>query len=102
MKTLTKENFNFLTSLRKNNNRDWFNENKETYLKFHQEMIGFADEVLDLMQQHDNIETISGKKAFIAFIVTFDFLRISHPIKIIGVVALSAQQNICVEGITFI
>lgn len=62
MSTFTKDNFNFLEKLRKNNNRDWFNANKEEYLSQHQDMIAFADDLLIEINKHDNIETPTGKK----------------------------------------
>ena len=63
MKTLNKENIDFLNQLKQNNNRDWFLANKPVYEKNRQNVIEFADEVLSLLNQHDNIETISGKKS---------------------------------------
>lgn len=62
MKTLT-SSFEFITKLNNNNNRDWFNANKEEYIVAHDQVIQFADELLAFMNQHDNIETPSGKKS---------------------------------------
>ena len=53
----------FLKKLSKNNNRDWFNENKSLYVEEHEKVISFADSVLSELQKHDKIETVSGKKA---------------------------------------
>jgi len=63
MKTLNKQNLDFLKELKQNNNRDWFLENKSTYEKNREEVAEFADEVLKLLNQHDQIETVSGKKS---------------------------------------
>ncbi|MGB0886505.1 MAG: DUF2461 domain-containing protein [Vicingaceae bacterium] len=63
MTEISKGNFNFLKQLKKNNNRDWFNTNKDQYLKQHQNIIEFADEVLKELNVHDNIETPTGKKS---------------------------------------
>jgi len=63
MAAISKDNISFLKKLGKNNDRDWFQENKAEYVRQHEEMILFADELLGLMNQHDNIETISGKKS---------------------------------------
>ena len=52
---ISKENFDFLNKLKKNNNRDWFNENKDIYLNHHQNTIDFADQVLIELSKHDNI-----------------------------------------------
>ncbi|MFL5764295.1 MAG: DUF2461 domain-containing protein [Bacteroidia bacterium] len=53
----------FLKLVKKNNNREWFNKNKERYLKEHQQIIAFADALLRKMNEHDVIETVSGKKS---------------------------------------
>ena len=63
MSTIWKEHFDFLNKLKKNNNRDWFNENKDIYLNHHQNTIDFADQVLIELSKHDNIETPTGKKS---------------------------------------
>ena len=63
MSAITKSNFYFLKKLAKNNNRDWFNDNKDEYVTNHEQMISFADSVLEEMHKHDNIETVSGKKS---------------------------------------
>jgi uncharacterized protein (TIGR02453 family) len=51
----------FLKKLSKNNNREWFNKNKDRYLKEYESMIAFADALLKEMRKHDTIETNSGK-----------------------------------------
>jgi uncharacterized protein (TIGR02453 family) len=61
--TITKETFDFLTLLKNNNNRDWFNAHKDLYHENHQMMIDFADDVLEKMNKIDHIETVSGKKS---------------------------------------
>ncbi|MBD98636.1 MAG: TIGR02453 family protein [Verrucomicrobia bacterium] len=54
---------NFLKKLKKNNNRDWFQENKSEYIQSNEEMIAFADQLLERMDSFDKIETVSGKKS---------------------------------------
>ena len=63
MSTINKSNLDFIKSLSKNNNRDWFNANKNEYLTEHAQIISFADALLNEVSKHDNLETISGKKA---------------------------------------
>lgn len=64
MKTVIDEDsINFLKKLSKNNNREWFNEHKDMYEKAHNNIIAFADALLTEMNEHDHIETESGKKA---------------------------------------
>lgn len=56
-------NFDFLNLIKKNNDRDWFNKNKDRYLKELQNIELFADTLLSEMNKHDVIETVSGKKS---------------------------------------
>lgn len=60
---IKKESIDFLKTLSKNNNRDWFNKHKDKYLEAHSNLIAFADALLIEMNKHDNIETSSGKKS---------------------------------------
>lgn len=48
--------FKFLKKLGKNNNRDWFTENKPTYQDAHENFKAFAAELDKEMQAWDNIE----------------------------------------------
>ncbi|MCW3077343.1 MAG: hypothetical protein JWO32_1952 [Bacteroidetes bacterium] len=54
--------FEFLKLLNKNNNREWFNNHKEEYLKELNGIENFAEELLNRLRVHDVIETPSGKK----------------------------------------
>ncbi|MFT4753576.1 MAG: hypothetical protein ACI9GM_000180 [Salibacteraceae bacterium] len=60
---ISKQSVSFLTHLSKNNNKDWFTENKPEYISAHENMVDFADEVLTLLNEIDKIETPTGKKA---------------------------------------
>jgi uncharacterized protein (TIGR02453 family) len=55
--------FQFLKDLKKNNNREWFTEHKERYQAELQKIESFAGELLQRMKKHDQIDTMSGKKA---------------------------------------
>ena len=81
MSTLSKSNLEFLKNLQQNNNRDWFTENKSVYEKHHIETINFADAVLNEMQKHDNIETISGKKSLMRIYRDVRFSKDKSPYK---------------------
>ncbi|MFT5860300.1 MAG: hypothetical protein ACI865_002410 [Flavobacteriaceae bacterium] len=63
MSIIDKNTFAYLNKLDANNNRDWFNNHKDDYTGQHENMIGFADDLLALMNQHDQLETVSGKKS---------------------------------------
>ena len=53
----------FLKDLAKNNNREWFSENKSRYLKSQDNVIQFLDQLIVKMNQHDRLETQSGKES---------------------------------------
>ncbi|SFW88776.1 DUF2461 domain-containing protein [Chitinophaga sancti] len=55
--------FDFLQKLKKNNNREWFNENKTVYQQELQHIENFAEALLAKLNTHDLIETPSGKKS---------------------------------------
>ncbi|TDE14674.1 DUF2461 domain-containing protein [Dyadobacter psychrotolerans] len=53
----------FLELLKENNNRDWFNANKEDFLQQQTYIENFAGTLLNELSKHDLIETQSGKKS---------------------------------------
>lgn len=55
--------FDFLSALKQNNNRDWFNDHKAQYQEELENMERFADALLTQLNTHDLIETPSGKKS---------------------------------------
>ncbi len=60
---LQSSNLDFLVDLKNNNNRDWFNEHRALFEKEQSQITEFADEVLENLNKHDVIETLSGKKS---------------------------------------
>lgn len=48
--------FDFLKELKDNNNRPWFQENKERFLVVKENMQAFSNELLNAMSHHDEIE----------------------------------------------
>jgi len=67
MATVTVQNttFAFLKDLAQHNNREWFAQHKDRYLMAHENMVVFADALLNQMRQHDHIETPSGKSSLL-------------------------------------
>ena len=61
--SINKSSIDFLKKLSKNNNRDWFNANKDQYEVAKENIEAFADALLFEMSKHDHIETQSGKKS---------------------------------------
>jgi len=71
----------FLKLIKKNNNRDWFNANKERYLKEHANMVAFADALLFEMNKNDVIENPSGKKCMHRIYRDTRFSKVKIPYK---------------------
>ena len=61
--TINKDSLDFLTALGQNNNREWFNNNKERYQAAHQNIVAFADALILGMNKHDQIETPTVRAA---------------------------------------
>ncbi|NJB35604.1 DUF2461 domain-containing protein [Croceivirga sp. JEA036] len=58
MSKITKETLNFLKDLAKNNNREWFAENKATFKEHEIVIKEFYQSVLDNLNKHDQIEKL--------------------------------------------
>ena len=58
-----KNTIKFLAELDANNNRNWFQANRLMYEQSHEDMLEFADRLIDEMSSHDLIETISAKRS---------------------------------------
>ncbi|WP_228237306.1 DUF2461 domain-containing protein [Allomuricauda sp. M10] len=54
--TISKEAFDFLRQLEKNNNKEWFEANKKTFKKHETAVKGFYEAVKDKLNHHDEIE----------------------------------------------
>lgn len=53
----------FLKKLPRNNNREWFLKNKDKYLIAQANVQQFFDALIKMMNEHDRIQTVSGKEA---------------------------------------
>lgn len=53
----------FLKDLSKNNTREWFTEHKDRYVEAHENVVAFADALLEEMRKHDELDNVSGKKS---------------------------------------
>ncbi|AWO00499.1 TIGR02453 family protein [Chitinophaga alhagiae] len=61
--TIQLSSFDFLRTLKQNNNREWFNEHKPVYQQELQAVAIFAEALLQLLSETDLIETSSGEKS---------------------------------------
>jgi uncharacterized protein (TIGR02453 family) len=73
--------FQFLEALSENNNRDWFNQNKQRYTAAHENIIAFANGLLEEMQTHDVLETPSGKASLMRIYNDTRFSKDKSPYK---------------------
>lgn len=82
MSQISKSTFKFLTDLKKNNNREWFDNNKEArYKPAHENMVQFVEAVISEMKKVDNIESMSGKKALFRIYRDVRFSKDKSPYK---------------------
>lgn len=79
--TISRANLKFLKELAANNDRDWFNSNKDRYEAAHANTIAFADSVLALLRKHDDVETASGKKSLMRIYRDVRFSKDKSPYK---------------------
>lgn len=81
MATISRITFDFLKKLKKNNDRDWFNENKKVYQASHEEMIALADKLFQRISEFDELEEISPKKALFRIYRDVRFSKNKDPYK---------------------
>ena len=58
MTSISKTTLGFLGDLKKNNNRDWFNENKPDFLVEQQKAKDFYNALMEQLKTHDDIENL--------------------------------------------
>ena len=74
--------FSFLKDLKANNNREWFQANKERYQEQYDLAAQFAEALLQRMKKSDDIETVSGKKSLFRIHKDVRFSKDKSPYKI--------------------
>ncbi|MEE9374062.1 MAG: DUF2461 domain-containing protein [Saprospiraceae bacterium] len=63
MGIITKKTIDFLKQIKNNNNRQWFEDNRIKYEESHTEMISFAENLIEKMNEHDRLVPMTGKKS---------------------------------------
>lgn len=81
MSQIEKSTLKFLRALEKNNNRDWFNKNKDQYLEAYENMQEFAAALMTEMKKHDNIVEESPKKSLFRIYRDVRFSKDKSPYK---------------------
>jgi uncharacterized protein (TIGR02453 family) len=78
---IPKSAIEFLKTLSKNNNREWFNAHKDEYLQAYQHMIDFTEALHQKMNLHDHLEENSGKKSLYRIYADTRFSKDKKPYK---------------------
>ena len=79
---IQKSTFDFLKKLEKNNNRDWFNENKNVYTEAQQNVLDFVTKMLEEMGKVDeNLLKIDPKKTLFRIYRDTRFSKDKSPYK---------------------
>lgn len=78
---ITKLTFDFLKDLKKNNDREWFEENRNRYEASHKEAYTFADGIIERLNERDVIDTPSGKKSLFRIYRDVRFSKNKAPYK---------------------
>ncbi|MEM6769438.1 MAG: DUF2461 domain-containing protein, partial [Bacteroidota bacterium] len=81
MSQIKKSTLTFLKKIAKNNNRDWFQENKAVYEAARENVIEFADALLERMRETDVFETENGKKSLYRIYRDVRFSKNKDPYK---------------------
>ena len=81
MVQITSTTFEFLSDLKLNNNKSWFDQNKKRYEAAHQEMISFTEELIETMSAYDVIEKRTGKKSLYRIYRDIRFSKDKTPYK---------------------
>ncbi len=81
MSTISEANLKFLKELERNNNREWFNANRDRYESSLENAIDFADALLAGLRKIDDISTVSGKKSLQRMYRDIRFSKDKRPYK---------------------
>ena len=80
--SISSNTFDFLKKLNKNNNREWFNENKNLYTESQQNVVSFLDELIKEMSGFDEeLAKIDSKKALFRIYRDTRFSKDKSPYK---------------------
>ncbi len=79
---IKKSTLTFLKQLAKNNDRDWFQDNKARYEAAREDVAEYAQDVLDGLAQSDVIATQNGKKSMMRIYRDVRFSKDKRPYKV--------------------
>jgi len=95
MKTvIKKETLQFLKKLKRNNNREWFNSNKELYLAAHENFLDFTQALIDGISIFDkSVLGVQAKKCVFRIYRDIRFSKNKSPYKINFGAAISSADG---------
>ncbi len=101
--SISPDTFGFLKKLNKNNNREWFNENKNLYTESQGNVISFLDDLLKEMSSFDaGLAKIDSKKALFRIYRDTRFSKDKSPYKTNFGASWEWEKEARKEAITFI
>jgi uncharacterized protein (TIGR02453 family) len=78
---ISKTSLTFIKELKDNNNREWFNANKQKHDTAKNNIAAFADWLIQQLNRSDKLETASGKKAMFRIYRDVRFSKNKEPYK---------------------
>ncbi|HWY98065.1 MAG TPA: DUF2461 domain-containing protein [Bacteroidia bacterium] len=82
MAQINKETLEFLTKLKKNNNRDWFTANKEKYVAAHENFTTFVGDLINQISKFDkSVASLDPKKCVFRIYRDVRFSKDKSPYK---------------------
>lgn len=81
MSIITETTFGFLTDIKENNDKPWFEKHRDRYDESHDEMIQFAGSLLTKMSEYDKIVSMTGKKSLFRIYRDVRFSKDKRPYK---------------------
>lgn len=83
MTTISKQTFDFLNQVELNNNREWFQDNKERYLAAKENVTAFADVIIENFRKHNPSISpeLTGKKSVMRIYRDVRFSKDKAPYK---------------------
>lgn len=79
---ISKSTFKFLNDLSRNNNREWFNENKDRYLAEQAKVIDLAGQIISGVSKVDVLEPVTAKKSLFRIYRDVRFSKNKAPYKV--------------------
>jgi len=81
MQKIEPSTLSFLSELKKNNDREWFNANKTWYQEEQAKIVDFVDELLMRMKEHDQLSNPSAKRSLMRIYRDTRFSKDKTPYK---------------------